>query len=78
MGFEGPNTEVDRSGGVPYQHLGRVFRRAAVYRLILRKAGEYGGLAPRRLAQHAIDGDAGAIQARRVDGELSQPSGIHP
>ena len=66
----GADSEVDRIGRVPDQHLGRICRGPPVHGAILRESDEPRSAQPDRLVEHAVHGHA-RLDAGDRDGELS-------
>ncbi|OFW20911.1 MAG: hypothetical protein A3G21_20470 [Acidobacteria bacterium RIFCSPLOWO2_12_FULL_66_21] len=62
----GDDPEVDRVGRAPHEHVGPLFRRPAIRRLVLREPTEPGRFLPWRLVQRAID-LYGRLDARNRD-----------
>src|SRR4029077_17627395 len=53
--FERANAEINRVGGVPHEHRGRILGGSAVHRPVLREARQHRGPTPHWLVEHAVD-----------------------
>jgi hypothetical protein len=73
---KGLHAEVNRLGGVPDEHFGRVRCGPAVDGGVEREPGEPRGLTPHWLVEPAVDDDL-SLDARRSHIELSVAAAVH-